>query len=62
MSTICPQGENLRKAIQWISQARQDKPDQNGVMLAEQAAIQFDLSPDDSEFLLRFVKELPTNK
>jgi len=61
MSTVQPHGENLRKAIKWISEERQLKPDQDGVMLAEKAAIKFDLNPDDSEFLLRFVRE-PTSK
>ncbi len=57
MSTIQPHGENLRRAIQWLSEERQTKPDRNLVMLAEKAAIKFDLNPDDSEFLLRFIKE-----
>ncbi|MBF0258831.1 MAG: hypothetical protein HQK62_08350 [Desulfamplus sp.] len=57
MPTIQPQGESLRKAIQWISEERQAKPNQKPSTLAEQAAIKFDLTPDDSEFLLRFVKE-----
>ncbi|MBF0301688.1 MAG: hypothetical protein HQK73_01485 [Desulfamplus sp.] len=57
MSTIQPHGENLRKAVQWLSEEKQSKPDQNLVMLAEKAAIKFDLNPDDSEFLLRFIKE-----
>ncbi|MBF0467455.1 MAG: hypothetical protein HQK61_00985 [Desulfamplus sp.] len=57
MTTIQPQGESLRKAIQWISEEREAKPGQNASLLAEQAAIKFDLTPDDSEFLLRFVKE-----
>lgn len=57
MGNIQPHGENLRKAIKWISEEREAKPDQNAVMLAEKAAIKFDLTPDDSEFLLRFVKE-----
>ena len=57
MSTIQPHGENLRKAIQWLSEERQAKPDQNLVILAETAAIKLDLNPDDSEFLLRFIKD-----
>jgi hypothetical protein len=57
MGNIQPQGENLRKAIQWISEERQEKQNQNSVILAEKAAIKFDLSPDDSEFILRFIKE-----
>lgn len=44
MSNIQPQGENLRKAISWISEERIAKPDQSSVMLAEKAAIKFDLN------------------
>ena len=59
MSTIAPQGEPLKKAIQWISEKRKADPQINLadlVKLADQAAFQFDLSPRDSEFLLRFVR------
>ena len=57
MSTIAPQGEMLKKAIQWISEARKKNPDADPVKLADQAAFEFDLSPKDSEFLLRFVND-----
>lgn len=56
MTTIQPQGEALKKAIQWISQARKKDPDINLAMLVDKTAFKFDLSPKDSEFLLRFVK------
>ncbi len=56
MSTILPQGEKLRHAVQWISEKRKEKPDINLAKLADDACIRFDLSPKDSEFLLRFVK------
>jgi len=62
MSTVQPHGENLRKAIKWISEERLVKPDQNRVMLAEKAAVEFDLNPEESEFLLRFVKEPPSKE
>ncbi|WP_022667946.1 hypothetical protein [Desulfospira joergensenii] len=57
MSNIQPQGEALKKAIEWISERRKKEPDLNPSRLADEAALQFDLSPRDSEFLLRFVKE-----
>ncbi len=48
----------LKKAIQWVSDQRQDRESSwdSPVTLANEAAFRFDLSPKDSEFLLRFVK------
>ena len=56
MSTIMPQGEKLKHAIQWISERRTEDPDVNPAKLVDEASFRFDLSPKDSEFLLRFVK------
>jgi hypothetical protein len=56
MSTIQPKGEQLKKAIKWISEKRKETPDINLVKLVDDAGFQFDLSPKDSQFLLRFVK------
>ena len=57
MTTIQPQGDALKKAIQWISEARKKDPEVNSAKLVDQAAFQFDLTPKDSEFLLRFVRQ-----
>ncbi|MCM2284902.1 MAG: hypothetical protein NDI81_08990 [Desulfobacula sp.] len=56
MSTIMPQGEKLKHAVQWISEKRTENPDINPAKLVDEASFRFDLSPKDSEFLLRFVK------
>ena len=56
MATMQPQGEKLRKAVKWISEKRKENPDINPVKLVDDAGFQFDLTPKDSEFLLRFVK------
>ncbi|MCP4020554.1 MAG: hypothetical protein GY729_01820 [Desulfobacteraceae bacterium] len=56
MSTVQPEGEQLRKAVKWISEKRKENPDENLVKLVDEASFQFDLSPKDSQFLLRFVK------
>jgi hypothetical protein len=55
-NNIHPQGESLKKAILWIAENRKEDPKIDLAMLVDRAAFQFDLSPKDSEFLLRFVK------
>jgi hypothetical protein len=52
-SSFLPEGENLRRAIQWIS----EQP-QHTVKVLEEASVKFDLTPLEEEFLLRhFLKE-----
>ena len=55
--SIMPAGENVRKAIKWISDKRQYEPEECGPLMTmiEQAAKRFDLSPKDVEFLIRFL-------
>jgi hypothetical protein len=57
MSTVIPQGDALKKAVAWVSEKRGTQADLNVKKLVDEACLQFDLSPKDSEFLLRFVKE-----
>ncbi|MDA3918515.1 MAG: hypothetical protein PF690_16290 [Deltaproteobacteria bacterium] len=57
MPTVTPKGENLKKAIKFISEKRQENPDINLNKLVDDAGLQFDLSPKECEFLLRFVKD-----
>ena len=57
MSNVQPQGDALKKAIEWVSEQRRKSPDTPATRLANDAALRFDLSPKDSEFLLRFVKQ-----
>lgn len=56
MTRVQPQGEALKKAVQWISEERKKNPDINLAVLVDKTAFRFDLSPKDSEFLLRFVQ------
>ncbi len=51
-----PEGEQLRRAVKWISSSLQDNPDQRVLSLVEQAVFKFDLSPKDAEFLIRMYK------
>jgi hypothetical protein len=57
MSTVQPQGEAIRKAIKWISEERQSGSRTNNSRLVEQASVEFNLSPQEVEFLSKFVKE-----
>ncbi len=52
MSEILPEGEDLRKAVKWISSNLQDNPDQSVKTLVKEAIFKFDLSPKDADFLL----------
>ncbi len=52
-----PKGEMLKKAVKFISEKRQKNPDINLNKLVDDAGLQFDLSPKDCEFLLRFVRD-----
>ena len=51
---IMPEGEDLRKAITWISEERQAGSEKSLKNLVGEASIKFNLSPKDAEFLSRF--------
>ena len=57
MTTVQPAGEELRKAVKWISEARQDEPDKKLSKLIEEACMRFDLTPVDAEWLQRTLQE-----
>lgn len=57
MATIQPQGEDIRKAVKWISEERQAGTALDNSKLVEEAAVKFNLSPKDVEFLTKFVRE-----
>jgi hypothetical protein len=53
---IMPEGENVRKAVKWISDKKQYESEDCGPIfdMIEEVAKRFDLSPKDEEFLIRF--------
>lgn len=57
MSTIMPDGEEIKSAIKWISVNLEDDPNQSLPKLIEKAVFKFDLSPMDNEFLLNFFRK-----
>jgi hypothetical protein len=54
MHDLLPEGEELRRAVKWISGSLQDDPDQPVQPLVQKAIFTFDLSPKDADFLIRF--------
>lgn len=52
--SIAPQGDDLRKAVRWISEQGRCSLD-----VIEEASRRFDLSPADEEFLLRTFLKTP---
>lgn len=57
MAPILPQGENIRRAVKWISEERQSDPARSIAKLIDEASVRFNLSPADGEFLHKFFKE-----
>ena len=57
MSTVQPQGEDLRKAVKWLSEERQYNSDKDINSIIQEACARFDLSPKDAEFLTCFANE-----
>ena len=54
MSAVMPSGEDIRRAVKWISDNLATDPDQARLRLIETAVFKFDLSPLDMEFLINF--------
>jgi hypothetical protein len=52
-----PEGEIIRRAIQWVNEQRESVPRPALVGLIDEAGKKFDLSPKDCDFLIRFFTE-----
>lgn len=57
MSDLLPDGEDLRRAVKWVSAHLQEDPARPLAPLVQEATFKFDLSPRDADFLLRFYCE-----
>ncbi len=49
--SIQPEGEDLRNAVKWISEERQDNPQADLKKLIQKASLKFDLSPRETIYL-----------
>ncbi|MBL0226870.1 MAG: hypothetical protein IPQ16_15290 [Geobacteraceae bacterium] len=57
MHDLLPEGEDLRRAVKWVSAQVQEHLDQPLHKIVQEAVFKFDLSPKDSEFLIRFYRK-----
>ncbi len=60
MHDLLPVGEDLRRAVRWISGYLQENSDQPLQALVQKAIFTFDLSPKDADFLIGFYSRKPT--
>ncbi len=52
MHDLLPEGEELRRAVKWVSANLQDDPGQPVQPLVREAIFKFDLSPREAELLI----------
>ena len=57
MHDLLPDGEEIRRAVKWVSGNIQENPDRAVGPLVQEAIFRFDLSPRDAEFLIGFFRE-----
>ncbi|MBI5664658.1 MAG: hypothetical protein HZC49_06185 [Nitrospirae bacterium] len=55
--TILPEGEQLRRAVKWISDARMENTGTGLSKLIADACLKFDLPPKDAETLMRMLTD-----
>jgi hypothetical protein len=54
MHDLLPDGEDIRRAVKWVSGNLQEDPGQPVQPLVQKAIFKFDLSPRDADFLIGF--------
>lgn len=54
---IKPEGDAIRSALAWLSERRRGEPTTPRMKLIEEAALRFDLTPLDVDFLAAAWKE-----
>jgi hypothetical protein len=57
MTTIQPEGESLRKAVQWISEEKKAGSTRTHQQLLDAACLKFNLDPVEAEYLARSFKD-----
>lgn len=60
MTTIQPEGERLRKAVKWIAGEEKSGSSKSRRELMEEAALIFNLTPMEAEYLSRSFDDIAT--
>ena len=55
--TVKKHSQELRRAVQWVSERRQENPDLTLAQLLAEAGPKFNLTPKDQEGLLMLLRE-----
>ncbi len=55
--SVQPKSDNFRKAFKWVAEERKFNPGKEVRNLVEEASIKFNLSPKESDFLIRTLLE-----
>lgn len=53
MATIMPHSELLRRAVSYVNDTRNDNPEKSLAEILDEAAMRFNLSPLDGDYLQR---------
>lgn len=57
MHDLLPEGEDIRRAVKWVSVNLEEDPGKPLQKLIQDAIFKFDLSPLDAEFLTRLFRQ-----
>ena len=57
MHDLLPDGEELRRAVRWVSIKLEEEPGLRYQKLVQDAIFKFDLSPKESEMLFDFFRQ-----
>ena len=57
---VLPEGEDLRRAVRWVSEKLQESPTGPVMTFVNEAVFKFDISPKDARFLIDFFRERKT--
>ena len=49
---VLPHGEGIRRALRWLDERAKESPAAPRARLVDEAAVRFDLTPLEAEFLL----------
>ncbi len=57
MHDLMPEGEDLRRAVKWVTDMLREFPGWPVQQLVREAIFRFDLSPKDAEFMIGLFSE-----
>jgi hypothetical protein len=57
MSTTLPRGEKLRRSVRFVSERLKEEDPPPLAALVNDATLRFDLTPKESEYLIRFYRD-----